>query len=271
MGPVVLITGCSSGIGRATAELLSRAGYEVVATARRPDDLAGLEVGLTLALDVIAQASIDAALAAVLDRYGRIDALINNAGYAALGTIEEVPDDAVRRLYDVNVFGVLAMIRGVAPLMRAQRSGRIVLLSSVAGKLPTPGNGIYASSKSAVEALGDALRLELGPHHVNVSIIEPGPVDTAFNTTASRLSDARISDPTSPYRALYRLVDQFSQTMRDRQATPDEVARAIQRALEDKRPNARYVVGFSLPGRVMLRTRDLLWGPVAARMFAHRP
>jgi NAD(P)-dependent dehydrogenase (short-subunit alcohol dehydrogenase family) len=242
----------------------------VVATARHPDDLAGLDVGLTLALDVTVQASVDAALTAALDRYSRIDALINNAGYADLGAIEEVPDEAVRRLYDVNVFGSLTMIRAVAPLMRTQRSGRILLLSSVAGKLPTPGNGIYASSKSAVEALGDALRLEMAPHNVHVSIIEPGPVDTAFNTTAGQHSHTRIANADSPYRPLYRRVEQFSADMRGRQVTPVAVAHAIQQALEDRHPRARYVVGFGLGGRVMLRTRDLLWGSVARRMFTYR-
>ncbi|MBK8459377.1 MAG: SDR family NAD(P)-dependent oxidoreductase [Micropruina sp.] len=154
MSPVVLVTGCSSGIGRTTAKTLAHAGYAVVATARNLDDLADLDAGLKLPLDVTRQASVDAALVALMERYGRIDALINNAGYAVLGAIEEVPDDAVRHLYDVNVFGVLRMIRAVAPVMRAQRSGRIVLLSSVAGKLPTPANGVYASSKAAIEALG---------------------------------------------------------------------------------------------------------------------
>lgn len=270
MKPVVLVTGCSTGIGRATARRLSGRGFEVVATARKPDRLAGLEPALALGLDVTSQESVDAAVAATLERFGRIDGLVNNAGFAVRGVVEEVPDAQARALFDVNVFGVLRMLRAVVPTMRAQRSGRIVLLSSIAGKLTTPTNGVYSASKAAIEALGDALRLELGPHGVGVSIIEPGSVSSAFDATAERLSGGRGVDPRSPYHALYEAVERFSDSMRADQAAPDAVAAVIQRALQDGRPKARYVVGVNALGRLVLNTRDLLWPFMTRRLFAYR-
>ncbi len=270
MKPVVLITGCSTGIGRASATRLSGQGFEVVATARRPDDLEGVAAGLLLGLDVTSQPSVDAAVAATVERYGRIDGLVNNAGYAVRGAVEEVPDSEVRALFDVNVFGTLRMIRAVAPTMRAQRSGRIVLLSSIAGKLSMPTNGVYAASKAAVEVIGDALRLELGPHGVGVSIIEPGSVASAFDSTVDRLSGDRGDDAGSPYRPLYELVERFSDSVRASQMAPDVVAVVIQRALRDGRPKARYVVGVNPAGRLVLNARDLLWPVVTRRMFTYR-
>ena len=184
---VVLITGCSSGIGRATAELLQSRGHLVVATARDPGSLAGLNAAGKLRLDVTDDRSVADAVAAVVAEHGRIDALVNNAGYGIQGAVEEVPVADAAAMFDVNVFGVRRMVRAVAPLMRARRRGHIINVSSIAGRLSTPANGTYAASKFGVE----------------VSVIEPGAVATRFDETVGRLSRGRLSDPDSPYRPLY--------------------------------------------------------------------
>ncbi len=175
---VVLITGCSSGIGRATATTLAAAGYEVVATARRSEDLQGIGAAMALPLDVTDEASIEAAVGAVLERYGRIDVLVNNAGYALRGAIEEVDVEAVRRMFDVNVNGVIRMVQAVVPSMRSRGSGRIVTIGSESGKLSAPVNGTYSATKHALEAVNDALRWELGPFGIAVVLIEPGNIGT---------------------------------------------------------------------------------------------
>jgi NADP-dependent 3-hydroxy acid dehydrogenase YdfG len=160
---VALLTGCSTGIGRATATTLVAAGYRVVATARNPETLEGIGAEMALRLDVVDEASIVAAVGAVLQLYGRIDILINNAGYSMRGAVEELDVDAVARMFDVNVLGIIRMARAVAPVMRQQGSGRIVNVGSLAGKLGGPSNGSYAAMKHAVEALSDAMRWELAP------------------------------------------------------------------------------------------------------------
>jgi NADP-dependent 3-hydroxy acid dehydrogenase YdfG len=159
--PVVLITGCSTGIGRAAAGAFVAAGYRVVATARDPETLAGLGAALTWRLDVTDRTSIQVAVDATLERLGRIDVLVNNAGYAMRGAVEEVDVSAVRNMFDTNVLGMIRMVQAVAPVMRRQRAGRIVNVGSLAGKLGGPANGTYAASKHAVEALNDAMRWEL--------------------------------------------------------------------------------------------------------------
>jgi len=143
---VVLITGCSTGIGRTTAVTLAATGYTVIATARKPDALDGIGAAMILPLDVTDEASIEAAVEAVLERCGRIDVLINNAGYALRGAVEELEIAAVQRMFDVNVHGIIRLVRAVAPSMRARGSGRIVNISSVAGRIAAPANGAYAAT-----------------------------------------------------------------------------------------------------------------------------
>src|SRR3954466_2002141 len=159
----VLITGCSSGIGHATAERLARSGHTVYATARRPESIADLESAgcKTLACDVTNEESMQAAVRAVEESEGAVGVLINNAGYSQSGAVESVPMDQVRRQFETNVFGLLRMTQLVLPGMRRQRWGRVVNLSSMGGRLTFPGGGIYHASKHAVEALGDALRFEV--------------------------------------------------------------------------------------------------------------
>src|SRR3954447_3363254 len=182
----VLITGCSSGIGRATAERLAKNGHTVYATARRVDAIKDLEAQgcRLLALDVTDESSMAAAVKAVEDAEGAVGVLVNNAGYSQSGAIEEVPLDQVRRQFETNVFGLVRMCQLVLPGMRRQGWGKIVNVSSMGGKLVFPGGGAYHATKHAVEALSDALRFEVAGFGVDVIVIEPGLIKTKFAEAA---------------------------------------------------------------------------------------
>jgi NAD(P)-dependent dehydrogenase (short-subunit alcohol dehydrogenase family) len=184
---VVLITGCSSGIGRATALRLAGAGWKVYATARRPETLSELvEAGCkTLALDVTDEQSMAVAVAQIEQAEGAIGVLINNAGYSQSGAIETVPLDAVRRQFETNVFGLVRLTQLVLPKMRAQRWGKIVNVGSMGGKLSFPGGGHYHASKHALEAISDAMRYELAGFGIDVILLEPGLITTEFGETAT--------------------------------------------------------------------------------------
>lgn len=267
MSQVVLITGCSTGIGRDLAERLARAGYLVVATARNVQTLDALDVAMKLPLDVTRPASIDAAVARVLEHFGRIDVLVNNAGYAVRGALEEVPVAQMQGMFDANVFGLVRVIQAVLPHMRRQRSGRIVNISSVVGRLVTPANGAYSATKFAVEALSDALRLELAPFGIRVVVVEPGSIKTRFHETVEAHARDIFSNSASPYRSLYRQSELVTADMRRREPGPDVVSRVVQRAIEAPRPKARYVAGFPWSGRLVLRLGDPVWDIVVRQMF----
>src|SRR3954452_8931840 len=182
----VLITGCSSGIGRATAEHLAGKGYTVYATARRPESIEDLQAKgcRTLALDVTDEESMKAAVADVEEAAGAVDALVNNAGYSQSGAAESVRMEDVRKQFETNVFGLLRMCQLVLPGMRGQGFGRIVNISSMGGKVVFPGGGMYHATKFAVEALSDAMRFEVESFGVGVAIVEPGLIRTAFGDAA---------------------------------------------------------------------------------------
>jgi NAD(P)-dependent dehydrogenase (short-subunit alcohol dehydrogenase family) len=193
---IVFITGCSKGFGRALVEVARTRGYTVVATARQPGsvaDLAGPDV-LALALDVTNNDQVQSAVAAALDRFGRIDVLINNAGFGIGGAIEEISDTEVRRVFDTNVFGLLNVTRAVLPAMRRQRSGRILNISSIGGLDSTIGGGIYCSSKFALEGLSESLAMEVAPLGIRVTLVEPGPFRTDFLGGSFGFAEARIDD-----------------------------------------------------------------------------
>src|SRR5438128_8562465 len=183
---VVLITGCSTGIGRATAERLAGKGHTVYATARRLESIADLEKKgcRLLALDVTQEDSMRAAVARVEEDEGAVGALVNNAGYSQSGAIEDVPMEQVRRQFETNVFGLIRMCQLVLPGMRRQHYGRIVNVSSMGGRLVFPGGGIYHATKHAVEAVSDALRFEVKGFGIGVSMIDPGLIRTQFGETA---------------------------------------------------------------------------------------
>ncbi|MEK6986492.1 MAG: SDR family oxidoreductase [Candidatus Thermoplasmatota archaeon] len=244
-GPVALVTGCSTGIGRATAFLLARSGYRVFATVRTPEAEASLRTdaaGLSLEIlrkDFLEEDAASTLVQEVLGRAGRMDVLVNNAGYALLGAVEDLRAEAVRRQFQVNVFAPVQLSRAVLPTMRAQRYGRIVNVSSMAGRVSVPLMGAYCASKFAREAFSDSLRAEAKPFGVRVSLVEPGPVATEFNRTAVAAS-REILEARSPYRAVYQdYLDDFSTLGA---ATPQQAARTILKAIRAARPRSRYRV-----------------------------
>ena len=245
----VLITGCSSGIGAATASRLAKAGWPVYATARRPETLAALEADgcRTLALDVVDEASRQAAVDAVVAAEGAVGVLVNNAGYSQSGAVESIPDDRVRAQFETNVFGPLALCRLVLPGMRDQGWGKIVQLSSMGGKLTFPGGGLYHATKHAVEAISDALRFEVKSFGVDVIVIEPGLITSGFSDAAVRGLDA-ASAADGPYAEFNRAVGEASHDVYEQGllsklgGPPEAVAERIEDALKAKRPRARYTV-----------------------------
>jgi NAD(P)-dependent dehydrogenase (short-subunit alcohol dehydrogenase family) len=241
---VILITGSSSGIGRATAIEAARRGHRVFASARHREDVADLTAkGIdTLSMDVTDPGSIAAGVATVLGAAGRIDALVNNAGYGQYGAIEDVSEEEWRAQFDVNVFGAVAVLRAVVPGMRAARRGTIVNVSSLAGKVTVPFAGPYCASKHALEAISDALRVELAPWRIRVVVVEPGPITTHFGDR-SRQATARILATPGPYSPFYENAERASQKDFQRgRRRPEAVARVIVRAIESKRPRTRYRV-----------------------------
>ena len=271
----VLITGCSSGIGRATAEHLAQRGQTVYATARRLDSIRDLEGRgcRLLALDVCDEESMRAAVAAVEDAEGAVGALVNNAGYSQGGAIEEVPIEDVRRQFETNVFGLVRMTQLVLPGMRRQRHGRIVNLSSMGGKLTFPGGGFYHATKHAVEAISDALRFEVRGFGVDVVVIEPGLIRTRFGETAVASIESATADD-GPYADFNRGVAASTASVYQGPlgrlgAGPEAVARAIEKAISERRPRARYPVTAS--ARVLMGQRrlmpDRLWDAFLATSF----
>jgi NAD(P)-dependent dehydrogenase (short-subunit alcohol dehydrogenase family) len=254
----VLITGCSTGIGRATAERLASRGWTVYASARKLDAIADLEAKgcRLLALDVCDEASMRAAVDAVERAEGAVGVLVNNAGYGQDGAIEDVPIDAVRRQFETNVFGLVRLTQLVLPAMRRQGWGRIVNVSSMGGRLVFPGGGVYHATKYAVEAISDALRFEVRPFGIDVVVIQPGPIKTSFEDTSIASMDG--SAEASPYAAFNATVEQrVRSTYRGRMAAePDTVARVIERAIAAKRPRTRYPV--TTAARMLMTTRRLL-------------
>ena len=268
---IVLITGCSTGIGRDLAQRLTRAGYTVVATARKMETLDNVQAALKLPLDVTQPESIRQAIERIVQQFGRIDALINNAGYAVRGAVEEVPIEQAQAMFDPNVFGVMRMIQAVVPFMRQQGSGRIINISSVVGRLVTPANGVYSASKFALEALSDALRLELAPFGILVVLIEPGSIKTQFHATVEANARTIFANSGSPYQSLYRQYEQVTADMRRQEAGPEVVSKIVQQAINTSRPKARYLAGFPFSGKLVLHLGDFVWDLVVRRMFKITP
>jgi len=272
----VLVTGCSSGIGRATAIRLARDGWAVVATARRLDDIADLEQQgcRVMALDVTSEASMAEAVRAIEAAYGAVSVLVNNAGYSQSGSIETVPIDLVRAQFETNVFGLARLTQLVLPGMRRQRSGRIVNLSSMGGKLVFPGGGYYHATKYAVEALSDALRFEVQGFGIDVIVIEPGLIRTEFSATAVAAME-NADAPRGPYDAFHEAVARstkeayYKGSLAPLAGVPDDVANVIARALSARRPRTRYTVTPSATVLMTLRRvlSDRLWDRFLARAY----
>jgi NAD(P)-dependent dehydrogenase (short-subunit alcohol dehydrogenase family) len=257
----VLITGCSSGIGAATAAHLAEKGWPVYATARRVETLAGLEAKgcRTLALDVTDEVSCRAAVEAVEAAEGAVGVLINNAGYSQSGAVESVPDERVRAQFDTNVFGLLTMCRLALPKMREQGWGKIVNVSSMGGKFTFPGGGVYHATKHAVEALSDALRFEVRGFGVDVIVIEPGLIRTRFGDTAAREIGAGMRN-SGPYDEFNRAVAESTAGVYENGplaklgGPPEAVAAAIEKAISAGRPRTRYKVTPSARALIALHS-----------------
>jgi NADP-dependent 3-hydroxy acid dehydrogenase YdfG len=243
----VLITGCSRGIGNATARLLTEEGHEVIATARRLGDLDGLPCAKRLALDICDEESVRAAVA----QAGRVDALVNNAGVGIRGPVETVTPRRLRAAYDVNVFGALRVTQAVLPQLRERGAGRIVTVSSVAGRRSMPLVGHYAATKHALEALHEALRYELAPWRIRVSLIEPAGVRTDFSQR--RVTGDAPAEVFAAYRGVIEAVERQAAQNSAGAATAAEIARVISDTLADEDPPLR--IGPTEQARHLLAQR----------------
>jgi NAD(P)-dependent dehydrogenase (short-subunit alcohol dehydrogenase family) len=268
----VLVTGCSSGIGRATAALLARQGHTVYATARWEQALAELKAAgcRTLALDVTDEDSRRAAVDTVVSEAGAVGALVNNAGYSQSGALETLELDAVRRQFETNVFGLLRMCQLVLPSMRERGTGRIVNVSSMGANFTFPGGGSYHATKYAVEALSDALRFEVAGFGIGVTVVQPGIIRTSFSERAV----AEVPEPgdqAGPYDEFNRSVAEATKAVYERGALaklggePEAVAKVIARALTARRAPVRVRVTPS--AHVLVNQHRLLPARVWDRML----
>ena len=243
--PVWFITGCSTGFGRELSVILLKRGYRVVVTARdkaKVDDIVAdrEKNGLALALDVDKQAQIEAAVKAAEARFGRIDVLVNNAGYGYLAAVEEGDDADVRAMFDTNFFGLAAMTRAVLPIMRAQKSGAIVNVSSMGGFIGFPGSGYYAATKFAVEGLSESLSKEVGPLGIKVIIVEPGPFRTDWAGRSLKTPRKSVDAYAETAVARRKQIQSYSGTQA---GDPVRGAEAIIDTVERDKPPLRLPLG----------------------------
>jgi NADP-dependent 3-hydroxy acid dehydrogenase YdfG len=270
----VLITGCSSGIGEATARRLAAGGWTVYASARRPESIEHLkDAGCrTLALDVTDEGSMRAAVDEVQRAEGAVGVLVNNAGYSQGGAVEQVPLAAVRAQFETNVFGLIALTQMVLPAMRAQRWGKIVNIGSMGGRLTFPGGGFYHATKYAIEAISDALRFEVKGFGVDVVLIEPGLITTEFAATAvSKAGEAATDGPYGEFDAKVSALTTgvYEGPMRHLGGGPDVVAKAIDKAISRRRAPSRIPVTPSARLSILQRklTPDRVWDAAMRAQF----
>ncbi len=268
-GRIALVTGGTDGLGRATAVMLAEHGFRVFAGGRSAERVAALQqlaqerkLPLTaIELNVCDDASVDRAVTEIEKTAGTVDVLVNNAGIAIAAVMEEITLADLRRQFETNYFGLVRMSQRVLPGMRRKLSGRIINMSSIAGKLVSPLFGPYSSSKHAVEAVSDALRLEVYSFGIKVVLIEPGYISTSMNRNAAELSSEYAKGAEkSPYKAVYQgFLNAWGKTTKSSHYTPQDCARVILRAVEDDRPQARYPV-----------TREAKIGILARRWLSDR-
>ena len=249
---VAIVTGASSGIGAAAARRLEALGYTVYAAARRVELMAPLaELGIRpVRVDVTDDASLTEFVSQVIAETGRVDVLVNNAGYGSLGALEDIPMAEARRQFDVNLFGLARLTQLVLPYMRAQRSGRIINVSSIGGKIHVPMGGWYHATKFAVEGLSDALRLELAPFGIHVVVIEPGAINTEWHGVAA--DNLLATSGQGAYAGQAATVARVL-SAGGLASPPKVVARAIVRATEARRPRTRYAVGMGAKPVILAR------------------
>ena len=255
MNKTALVTGASSGIGEETARTLHKLGYTVYAAARRTDRLEQLTpTGIhALTMDVTDDESMSSGIEKIITETGRIDVLVNNAGYGSYGAIEDVSLDEARRQFEVNVFGLGRLTQLVLPHMRAQRSGTIINISSMGGRLTTPLGGWYHATKYAVEALSDALRMETAPFGIDVVVIEPGGIRTEWSGIAADHLEETAEG--SAYASQIKAVanSMRSESTNKRQSPPSVIADTVEKIVTARKPRTRYVVGFAAKPLVTLR------------------
>ena len=255
MSKTALVTGASSGIGEETARTLHKLGYTVYAAARRTDRLEQLTpTGIhALTMDVTDDESMSSGIEKIIAETGRIDVLVNNAGYGSFGAIEDVPIDEARRQFEVNVFGLARLTQLVLPHMRAQRSGTIINISSIGGRFTTLLGGWYHASKHAVEALSDALRMETTPFGIDVVVIEPGLIRTEWSDIAANHLEETAEG--SAYASQIKAVanSMRSESTNKRQSPPSVIADTVEKIVTARKPRTRYVVGFAAKPLVTLR------------------
>ena len=253
---VALVTGASSGIGEATALKLKTQGYTVYAAARRVDRMRSLaNAGVhVLAMDVTDDASMQAGMTRIIAESGRIDVLINNAGYGSYGAVEDVPLSEARAQFDVNVFGAVRLTQLALPHMRAQRSGTIVNITSMGGKIHTPLGAWYHGTKFALEAISDCLRMEVQPFDIDVVVIEPGGIKTEWaDIAADKLREVSGKGPyAGQANAMAESMD--GEASRKRQSPPELIAETIAKAVSARRPRTRYAVGFGAKPMIFMRS-----------------
>lgn len=243
MSNTVFITGTSSGLGRATARLFQARGWNVVATMRRPEqenELDRLDNTLVTRLDVQDNASIHAAVDAGLERFGRIDALINNAGYGTYGPLEATSQEKIARQFDVNVLGLIATTKALLPHFRASRGGTIVNVSSIGGRITFPLNSLYHGTKFAVEGLSEALQYELAPLGIEVKIVQPGGIDTDFG---GRSLDVSNDPALLEYQPLVQKAIEVLGPMMAQGSSPERIAEVVYAATVDKTGQLRWEAG----------------------------
>lgn len=250
-----LVTGASSGIGEATALKLQELGYIVYGAARRTDRLEKLaEHGIRpLAMDVTDDASMSAGIEKITAETGRIDVLVNNAGYGSYGALEDVPLDEARHQFEVNVFGAVRLAQLVLPLMRAQHAGTVVNITSMGGKIYTPLGGWYHGTKFALEALSDCLRLEAEPFGINVVVIEPGGIATEWGSIAADKLEKSSADGAYAKQATAVASSLRSEANAKRSSPASVIADAIGKAVTARRPKTRYATGFGAKPLITLR------------------
>lgn len=255
-GDVVLITGCSSGIGRELSRVLTDKGYIVAATARNVDTIKDLPVALKLPLDVTRSESITDAVHEVVTRLKKIDILVNNAGYSIRGALEEINVEGMKSMFDVNVFGIISMIQAVLPEMRKKGAGKLITIGSISGRFVQPVNGAYCASKFAVEALSNTLRLELSSQNIQATVIEPGPIQTHFFKTMTENSRALMLNKASIYKNLY----DSDRKRKESQAytLPQKAAEAICAIIGEKHLKSHYEVAVPYAYSMFARFPDFL-------------
>lgn len=259
--PIAIVTGASSGFGLLTTLELAKAGFQVIATMRnkaKADELLKEAQRLTLQsnliiheLDVTSESSVEQ-LAALIKSIGRVDVLVNNAGYAGAGFVEEITMEEYRKQFDTNFFGVIAVTKTVIPFMRRQRKGKIINVSSISGKIAFPGLSPYVASKHALEGWSESLRLELSPFGIAVSLIEPGSYKTSIWTTGKQVTTLSLQTD-SPYFNYMKSIEDYISSGEGQFGNPKDVAEKIASIALDERPNLRYPIGKSVRTTLMLR------------------